>query len=66
MKRFVTVIDIKFQLLSYQVRQICDEFDKSSSGGQKIKQAIKVQRQNSSLSSSLENASKKSKYLEFI
>ena len=62
----ITVIDVKFLLLSYQVRQICDEFDKSSSGGQKVKQAIKVQRQNSSLSSSLENASKKSKYLVFI
>jgi len=49
------------ELCRNRVRQICDEFDKSSSGGQKIKQAIKVQRQNSSLSSSLENASKKSK-----
>ena len=46
----------------YQVRQICDEFDKSSTGGQKIKQAVKFQRQNSHLSSSLENASKKSRY----
>lgn len=44
-----------------RVRQICDEFDKSSSGGQKIKQAVKFERQNSRLSASLQNTSEKSR-----
>jgi len=44
-----------------RVRQICDEFDKSSTGGQKIKQAVKFQRQNSRMSGSLKNSTKESR-----
>ena len=52
-------------IFSNQVRQICDEFDKSSTGGQKIKQAVKFQRQNSRMSGSLKNSTKESRYWTF-